>query len=91
MKTRLLAGVIGLAIVLPLILWSNPIGLVFGYVLFSQAMFNGSHLGGVFNLIFWYISLLVTTMVLSYVFRRVSKAQQEELAAGPTEPQSALL
>lgn len=70
---------------------ANPVGLVFGYVLFSQAMFNGSHLGGVLNLVFWYISLLGVTWALTFIFQRVRPAQPGERVAGRTEPQSAPL
>ena len=44
MKTRLLAGVIGLVIVLPLILWSNPIGLV-GLVAVALVLIQDEYAG----------------------------------------------
>lgn len=67
----------------------NPVGLTFTYILFSQAMFNGSHLGGVINLILWYLSLLALTWGLTFVFTRLQGAPEPLRAPEHEQPQSA--
>ena len=67
---------------------SNPVALIFTYVLFSQAMFNGSHLGAFINLILWYISLTALTWALGLVFSklRVSTSLQDTALADKVQP-----
>lgn len=63
---------------------SNPVGQAFGYILFGQAMFNGSHIGGVFNLVLWYISLLAVGWALkAFVLKRGKAKDRSMLGGGP--------
>jgi hypothetical protein len=70
---------------------TNPIGLVFTYILINQAMFNGSHFAGAINLVLSFICLLAISWGLSLMFRRLRSEPSPTRASEQPEPQSAPL
>jgi hypothetical protein len=63
---------------------SNPVGQGFSFALLAQAMFNGSHVGGMVSLAVYYLLFLFLSWIFSLVL--VRRAASRRMMAAPRIP-----
>jgi hypothetical protein len=61
----------------------NPLGRAFAFVLLAQALFSGSHIGGMVNLVLWYLACLAVSVALSSFLKRTRAAKAKADARRP--------
>ncbi len=54
----------------------NLLGQAFAVTLFTQAIFSGSHFGGVVNLVLWYLMLLAFTFIIRIFLKPLMRMRQ---------------